>query len=702
MVFSMLGYIPDTLAVTVPAQGTLAVFLRPSPIILPEVVVTSEDPAIEIIRRAIANKRRWIDRLLTYRMEAFTRQELLRDTSIASIAESYTRGFWRQGDTLRETVLQRRQTANLQSGFNIASVGGLLNFNDERIRFIGYAFVGPTALDALDYYDYRLVRTRTSHAREVYEIRMIPRTRTTPLFDGTVIIENDSYALAGIDVTPNEAFLIPFVKVHGLRYRQQFGLYERTFWLPVDVRVEGAFDVSIPGISFPRFGLSQTSVIYDYAVNVPIPDSIFGRRRLVVDSVALKRDTTLWTAAAVLPLNAHEEEAYKTLDSTQKLEVQFRPGGLTASFGGNAGGAFSVLKYLDASFTRVEGFRLGGRADVEQLAPWLGVRGGWSYAFTERRWHGAAGLTVFPTVDRQWAAGIDVYRGNAAWPDRGYFGATVISLAALFEKIDYRDYHRADGWRAFARHTAGRSLSLEAGYTTELHSPLEKRTDFSILFPSRAFRGNPAADPGMLRSVDLSLRIGRRPEFLDVVFHDGLELGVESASRATGPSAFRFTRYQMSGWLSFPTTAEGFLFRPGFRVLASAGGTAGSPPVQRLFGIESSAGGLAPFGVMRGARVREFSGRGFASFAVEHNFRSVPFLALGIPFLYENATEVIVHAGAARTWGTPVPGSVTTDGWYTEAGIGISRILQIFRVDLTWRFHAPRGLNLTFSAAPLM
>jgi hypothetical protein len=64
---------------------------------------------------------------------------------------------------------------------------------------------------------------------------------------------------------------------------------------------------------------------------------------------------------------------------------------------------------------------------------------------------------------------------------------------------------------------------------------------------------------------------------------------------------------------------------------------------------------------------------------------------------------LIVHGAVAQSWSTsPLLFGTTTGGWYTEAGFGISRILSFFRVDLTWRITAPRGLYLTFGVAQLL
>jgi len=135
IIASMIGYRPETTLVVVSHATVYHARLQASDIILPEMVITSEDPAVEIIRRAIASKRHWIGRLASYQMEAFTRQVIRRDTAIASVTESFTRGYWQQGDTLREVVLQRRQTKNIPQSFNFASVGRIINFNDDDIRF---------------------------------------------------------------------------------------------------------------------------------------------------------------------------------------------------------------------------------------------------------------------------------------------------------------------------------------------------------------------------------------------------------------------------------------------------------------------------------------------------------------------------------------------------------------------------------------
>ena len=700
VIVSSIGYRPDTLHFQVRGNVTAEVALDPVEIVMPEVVVTSEDPAIEIIRRAIANKRKWIERLNTYQIEAFTRQTIRRDTAIAAIAESYTRGYWQKGDTLREVVTRKRQTENVREAENFAAVGRILNFNEERVRFVGFSFVGPTADDALDYYDYRLLRTHTADGGSVYEIRMIPRSRTVPLFFGTVSIADGSYALVGVDVEPNEAFVLPFVSEKRLRYRQQFSLYDTYYWLPTDIRVDANFTVSILGFSIPSIGIEQTSVIYNYEINTPLPDSVFLKPRLTVDSAAARPDSSFWASARILPLDQEQERAYATLDSTQRLDVQFRPSGAMMTLG-SGGEAVSFLQYLDAGFNRVEGFRLGVRADVARVAPILGLRGAYSYGFSDKRAKYSVGFSLYTSPARILGFSGDAYRDIDHRPDAGSYGPLFNSMTSLLVKNDYRDYFGREGWRAGVLFSPAHRLGAELAFVSEQHRSVDQVTDYSFFNRNGSYRPNPPVQEGKLRSLVFSLRWGEDPVPLNLILRDALEISVEHTAPSLSGSQFRYTRYEVTGSFSVPTSGEGFLLRPQIAVRVAAGTSAGDLPSQRWFSLESSSSGFGPFGVMRGMRVKEFSGVGYVAVNLEQNFRSIPFLALGIPFVYEGGIEFLIHGGAARSWDRGGNTLTSTDGWYTEAGFGVGRILDFLRVDFTWRISNPSNVLVTVAVSSL-
>jgi hypothetical protein len=708
VVFSHLAYVAETLDVG-PSEhpGPVDVILRPATLTYPEVLVLAEDPALEIIRKAIANKHAWMDRLKSYRFDAYTRQVVDRDTSVASITEAFTVGWVLSGDTLRERVVRKRQTANVPMEENFAAVRRLVNFNDDRISLFSirinserrsYTFVGPTAPDALDNYDYRLLRTRRAGGIEMYEIEMTPKTKLKPLFRGTITIADRSFAVVGVDLVPNETFNFPFLREIDLRYRQQFALYDSLFWMPADVRIDGGFDVGFVGLGIPRVGFRQVSSIYNYELNVPVPDSVLRQRTVTTDSLAGVYDSTTWESDKVVPLTVEESSAYRTLDSTETLAKQFRPGGVLGSLGGDgAGGAGSLLGVVDARYTRVEGLYIGGSKEYRLPGSNLTLGIGAGYGVSDKRGQVAGTVSLRPPPRAGgFGFGVSVFNQSERVPDGGYYGALVNSVTAVIDKNDAPDYYRALGWKAWGETSTGRYFIARVTFVSQRESPMGVEAGYSLFNGSRPFRPNPQAIPGNRRSIGVDLRFGREREDLDIVTTTNLEVSAEHSSPSILNSSFDYTRVSSTLTWSVPTFTTDLLFPPSLRLRIFAGKGFGTLPPQRGFSADSRSGFLGPFGTLRAGSVTEAVGDAVVAVTAEHNFRSLPFLLMNVPFFYENGIELVVHGATARGWTRGIPGP---GGWYTEAGIGLNRILDLVRVDVTCRFREPRRLYVTVSVA---
>jgi len=272
-------------------------------------------------------------------------------------------------------------------------------------------------------------------------------------------------------------------------------------------------------------------------------------------------------------------------------------------------------------------------------------------------------------------------------------------VTSLVDKGDAHDYYRALGWTAWAEGRAGRTFSARVTFVSQRESPMDVTAGYSFISGGTPFRPNPSALPGNRRSFGVSLRIGREREDLDIVTTNTIEVDAEFSSPSVLNSAFDYTRLSSTITWSVPTFSGDLLFPPSLRVRLSGGKGFGDLPPQRGFRADSRSGFLGPFGTLRAGRPAESAGDAVVALTAEHNFRSLPFLMLHLPFLYENGVELVVHGGAARGWtgSRPEPG-----GWYTEAGIGINRLFDIVRVDVTRRFRDPRRFTLTLSIASFL
>lgn len=697
--YSYIGYRSDTLHVTLEESKEYSPRLQPSAIQMSEVLVTNEDPAIAIMREVIDRKKEWIANLKSYQFDAFTRLVMRSDTTIAAITESYSTGYWRQGDTLREVIRQKRQTENLRRGVRVAVGGFIVNFYDDDINFTGFHFVGPTSPEAFDYYDFKLLRTRQRDETPVYTIGVMPKSRMTPLFRGKLDVIGDTYSLVAVDMSPNEAFTIPFASRFDLRYTQQFGFYENRYWMPMDIGLSGDIEVNLAGFSFPRIVVEQSSLIYDFKINRELPDSVFKQARRIELANAAKFDSVFWAQHDVLPLTQEEHKAFKVLDSTQTLDKQFKPSGPLSGLTS----LINTLGYGRIRYNRAEGLYLGLKGSRDSVIEGFSLLGSAGYGFSDRRGKYALGIARYFDSGRRYGFELEGYRGFSNIPDEEYYVPTVIALAAVTNKSDYRDYFYSNGWRGTFQAQPLRRLSLHLEYRNEDQRSAANTADFSIFDRSKPFRSNPLIVDGTMRNVGVRLRYGDEEVPFGLVTQNSAELEVEHSNRGILASSFDFTRMIFRGEARIATFSSRLLFPPTLNIKLTAGTSTGSLPPQRVFSLESRYDALGPFGVLRTGDVKEFAGDRFVSVSIEHNFRSMPFLLLDIPYLYRNSIELILHGAVAQTWSSSsLPFGRTTDGWYSEAGIGLNRLMSLFRLDVSYRFMQPRGFFLTFGVAQIL
>lgn len=326
----------------------------------------------------------------------------------------------------------------------------------------------------------------------MYELSLKPKSRVKPLFEGSISIADSTYAVMRVDVRPNEAFRFPFITGLTVNYQQRFSLFDELFWMPVDISIRATAKLDFPGVSIPKFGLEHRSVLYQYSINPALSDSLFELSSITVDSAAKKFDSTFWSQNQVLPLTAAEEVAYRTLDSAQTFEKQFRPRGMLVKVGDVLETPIPFLRFLDWRFNRVEGLFLGGRLRRDSvLTPHTQIDAGVGYGFSDKIWKWDLNITQQILKCPSLSLGVQAYRRLGHRPDENFYGPFLIALGSVIRKNDYRDYYRASGWNGFIDFRPWRLLSLQLGYRREAQRSVSNTTDFSLFSRNLRYRLNP-------------------------------------------------------------------------------------------------------------------------------------------------------------------------------------------------------------------
>lgn len=721
IVVRFIGYSSLTIEIPEPTDEILELRLSPVTVIMPELTVGREDPALRIMREVIARKPIWRDALESYHAEAYSRQRLENDTGIVSITESLSSAYWDRRRGTREVIHYRQQTSNLDATQNFANATFVPNFYDDNITISGFDLVGVTHPNALSYYHFRLEGFRQIDDKTVFDIAVWPRRRLQPTFEGMISVLDEDFALIEVDLRPGESVMFPPpIQEFGLWYRQQFSNFGGDFWLPVDVRIEGTIKIGFPGLQFPPINFFQLSRLSNYEVNIPLPDSLFEiQRRILVDTLRINNPSarTIDRSLAI-PLDDRESTAYEKLDSTMTMEKAFSPTGALSRFvdmgdedekkepgplGRFFGKAFNGVTPL-AGYNRVDGGRFGLKYSPPvpfKVKPfvsgtYLGATQDWNY--------GLGAVYRFRDVRRNfWGLEASHYNETRNRWGESMFSPLMSAPVALLGGNDYFDYYNS---RKTVLTTTFRKVRTSTRFRLDLASEsynnLEKATNYSI--PGGYIqRVNPSVDEGIDNSVSLTISRGSNDAAFGVTGGNNVKVTLSQGLAFAGGD-FNYTKVYVEANRRFETFYKRRFLPNTLDMKLVAGGAMGDLPLAKWYVLDTRLSYFTPFGAFKTNSGIPYEGEQAVAFFWEHNFRTIPFEALGLSRLAKKGVGIIAFGGHGYAWSgrTTFPEA----GWrpnqtsrpHHEVGISVNSIFSLFRFDAAFRVDQP-GLYAGVSVA---
>ncbi|UCE07407.1 MAG: hypothetical protein JSW07_05080, partial [bacterium] len=556
--------------------------------------------------------------------------------------------------------------------------------------------------------------------QKVYIIDVIPTGKLQPTFTGQVFVLDSLFALLSVDLKPNKSILFPPpIQALDLSYKQQFRNFGKSFWLPVDFRVNGDIKIGFTGLQFPNIHYKRVTGLSKYEINISLPDSLYENENfLMLDSLAIKQDTIFVKAKPPIPLSHNEENAYDTMDSSATLEKAFRPSGFLARFikirtttedSETSSDLTRLFSHLSPQlwFNRVDAWHVGFKYE-NNLSDKLAIQFNTSYKTGLSRWaYGSSIEYQFKKNRAAWMK-LNFQIGTESRYHSPTYSITIASLAPLFGQDDYFDYY----WKKSININFGYSVQkinsvFKIDLNSEMHTALSKQSDFNLVWSDYEQRLNPEIEEGNLRSILFSAAYGENYIPFGVIGQNRLALEIEYSSPDILSSNFTFTRYLISLDIRINTFLKRRLLPAAFDIHFSAGTSRGELPPQRMMHIDGTILGFSPFSVLRSLPRRPYEGEHFLAVFWEHNFRTIPFELLGLDYLARKGIGIILHGACGRTWidqarTTAFAFSLNSaNRLHSEIGISINGLFGLLRMDFTQRldrniFHIGFGLNRFF------
>jgi hypothetical protein len=225
IIFQYLGYQTSKQVVDLDkTESTIDVVLLEENILLNEVVINPKDnPANDIIKNAIKNKKDNAEKTARYKADFYSRgiirlkdapknimgqkfdffDEVLDSTrsGIIYLSETVSKITYQKPDKMKEVIVASKVSGK-DNGFSFNNAASV-NFDcyDNYLPF-EINVISPIADNAFNYYNYKFEGSFfTENRQQINKIKVIPRRTIEPVMEGYIYIVDDSYAIYATDLS---------------------------------------------------------------------------------------------------------------------------------------------------------------------------------------------------------------------------------------------------------------------------------------------------------------------------------------------------------------------------------------------------------------------------------------------------------------------------------------------------------------------
>ena len=509
---------------------------------LNDVVVTNtENPAYEIIRQAIASKKKNAAKTNKFEADFYSRgifrakdiPKKFMGVEIGDLdgnLDSTRSGIIYQSETVSKIKFEK--PANLKEEIIASKVAGddngfsyntALNTNYdfyENYVDFGINMISPIADNTFNYYKFKLESTFYDDKNQlINKILVTPKRDKEPVFEGYIYIVEDSWAIYGIDLDI-KGYRMQQPILETMKVNQNFSYNETTkIWAKNVQSLD--FNAGIFGMKFTG---KFTHVFSNYVFKDDFEKKTFGKEIVTFAENANKKETSFWTETRPVPLTEEEENNYVRKDSIQnvrksqvyldsidaksnKFKLQKIITGYTYknSFKNWNFNYQGLTNLSSLSFNTVQGYNLDSgfsfRKWNEETGKFTSISSTFNYGFTEDRLRVKGNFYHrFNTINNAYinfSGGSTISQFNPNEP----ISNIVNSVATLFFKNNYMKLYNKE----FAEISYGKEVTngvfVSGKVLYENRRALFNNTDYTLIKNDDLYFSNDPLQPNNYTSV---------------------------------------------------------------------------------------------------------------------------------------------------------------------------------------------------------
>lgn len=431
LIVSYVGYGEKQVPIVYGVNQEVNIQLLQDVIKLTELVVyPGENPAFEILRNVVKNKRANDKRSLeAYQYEAYTKIELDLDNmsekfrqkklvknitnvldSIQTIAgengkpilpvffseaiSNYyarNRPFMRHEYIIKTNVTGLGLTDGTTTSYIVGSTFQEYNFYQNFITLVEKEFASPIANSWKGIYEYDLIDSVYVGEDYCYRIDYFPKRKHDLAFTGSIWITKADFAIKQIDASVAPSANLNFIEK--LRVQQELVKTEAGPWLPKKTRV--LVDLAQPSVEMAGLLAKSYTSIDKIVVNQP-KDEKFYEQALETDAEVRQSDKLYWKNVRHEELSETEVNVYRMVDTLNRIPAvkAYTDVVKLATSGYYKVGKVDLGPYpLFLSFNDVEGLRVGFGGETNyQFSRKYVIKAYGGYGFYDEEWKYSFGL----------------------------------------------------------------------------------------------------------------------------------------------------------------------------------------------------------------------------------------------------------------------------------------------------------------------